>query len=614
MALRQRFIAIAAAAALIAAITPHLSCIPRPEIGEEGEECSSGGKCRKGFVCNDSNICMKANDADGSFGEDGAAVGNDASSDIESGDEDDAGSLQPDAGADSGTSTDSGAPEDTGGDGGIILDTGNDTGHDAGYDAEVPEDAADTGIDDSGVDVGTIPDVGPDAGFDAGCDAGSLPALQVSSITPGIGRLPRGKQVTISGQGFDTVCDGNGVFFTGDPNPAPVISVTATQLKVRIPRNANTGIVTVKVGANEDNSQSVTIVRRLFLTREGSTAAAGQTFSLVNVETMQAFGSGTYQVGQAGQNVKMPTAMVLNPKQWKIYIISADPADEAHAVSVHDYAELTYASTVALTGAGPAYAGLLDEDQDRLLVSHSSGKLSAANTVTEGVANGSPVTLGSAAWGLDLDAKNGRYYVGATHQATGNGIIAIVNRADLSAAAPLDLGAGVVPMDVKYDPDDDRIYAVDFAGAKLHVYDAGTLQKVGASPVTITGATGPMSLSFGGTGADRKVFVACSNNVDHKQLSPHAALAAFNVADLQPVAGSPTDVGIVTTSEDQAGDFDQVRARFAGRDGFVIVTSDFEKNFGVHLPDLSKATINSVTSPFASASSKGNLGIAVEDW
>jgi hypothetical protein len=564
--------------------------------------CSTDDQCGPCEVCA-SGLCAKDDKCDaGTVEWPDTGAGSDGG-DAETTDGGDAGTKD---GGDTGPSDagDAGTPDV----GDAEIPDGGDAETPDGGDVETP-DAGDTGPADAG-DAGP-PDTGTDGGT---CDAGTLPKVQVSSITPGTGRLPRGKQVTISGQGFDTVCNGNEVYFTGDPNPAPVLSVTATQLKVRIPRNANTGVVTVKVGANEDKSQSVTIVRRLFLTREGSAASAGQTFSLINVETMQAFGSGTYQVGQAGQNVKMPTAMVLNPKQWKIYIISADPADEAHAVSVHDYAELTYASTVALTGAGPAYAAVLDEDRDRLLVSHASGKLSAVGTVTESVAVGSPFDLGTAAWGLDLDAKNGRYYIGAKHPATGDGIIAVVNRSDLSVASPIALGAAVIPMDVKYDPDNDRIYAVDFAGAKLHVYDANTLQPVGASPVSIAGAAGPMSIAFGGTGADRKVFIACTNNVDHKQLSPHAAIAAFKVSDLSPVAGSPADVGIVTTSEDQAGDFDQVRARFAGRDGFVIVTSDFEKNFGVHMPDLSKATINSVTSPFSSASSKGNLGIAVEDW
>ncbi|MBI5527113.1 MAG: hypothetical protein HY897_12330 [Deltaproteobacteria bacterium] len=609
------------------------AAIPLDGCGCGGSSCTTSADCETGEVCV-AEICVTgtAMDPDSSFPPyDNTQVG--CSTDDQCGpcevcssglcakdEKCDAGSVQwPDGGAaaDGGDAgpTDGGDAETPDGGDAETPDAG-DAGPTDGGDAEMPDggdagpsDAGDAGPADAG-DAGPV-DAGADGGTDGGdCDAGSLPKVQVANISPGTGRLPRGKQITLSGQGFDPVCNGNQVFFTGDPNPAPVISVTSTQLKVRISRYADTGILTVKVGANEDKSQAVTVARRLFLTREGSAATPGQTFTPFNVELMLA--QGTFAVGQTGQPVKLPTAIVLNPKQWKIYIISADPADEAHAVSVHDYAELSHSSTVALTGAGPGYAGILDEDQDRLLVSHSSGKLSAANTVTEGVANGSPVTLGSAAWGLDLDAKNGRYYVGATHQATGNGIIAIVNRADLSAAAPLDLGAGVVPMDVKYDPDNDRIYAVDFAGAKLHVYDAGTLQKVGASPVTISGATGPMSLSFGGTGADRKVFVACSNNVDHMQFSPHAAIAVFAVSDLQPVAGSPVDVGIVTTSVDQAGDFDQVRTFYDRRDNYVFVTSDFDKGFGVLNPDLIKVTIGSNTSPFQAPYT--NLGIAVEDW
>ena len=518
---------------------------------------------------------------------------------------------------------DAGPPKDAGpSDGG---DTGPVDAGDAG-DAG-PVDAGDTGSVDAG-DAGDTGDTGPvdvgpvDAG-DAGtpdggsCDAGSLPTLKINSISPP-GRQPRGKIFTVQGVGFDTVCKSNQVFFTGDPNPAEITEITSiSQIKVRVPRNATTGIITFKRGSDVDNHINFNLARRLFLTREGSPALAGVTFSVISVDNnMIPFGSGTYQVGSSNppQPVKMPTAVVLNPKQWKLYFISADPGDEAHVVSVHDYADLGYLATFGVTGAGPGYAGLWDEANDRLLVTHQSGMLSVMSTVTDSAIANSPFTVGSAAWGLALDTKNQVYYVASKNATTGNGQIAVLHRNDLTPLAPVDLGAGVIPMDVKYDDANDIVLVADAAGGRVIALNASLgLAPLAASPVTIGATAVPMSIALGGTGADRKAYIACSNNPDHKQASPHATVASIPLPAL--VGGvSPVDVGIVTISDDQAGDFDQVRTAFDAKDSYVFVTSDYDNKFGVLNPDLSKVSFGPNTSPFQSPSSKGNLGIAVEDW
>ena len=523
-------------------------------------------------------------------------------------------------------------PDGSAGDAGLV-DAGDAGPVDAGDAGPVdagdagPVDAGDAGPIDAG-DAGPVDtgDAGPvdtgtgDAG-DAGtgdggsCDAGTLPALVIGAMSPATGKLPRGKIVTFTGQGFDPSCNTNEVYFTGDPTPAQVTSVSGTQLKVRIPRNANTGLITIRAAGRQDTSQMVNIVRRLFLTREGAAASPGQTFSLINVETMQAFASGTYNVGQGGQPVGMPTAVALNPKQWKIYFITSDPANEAHLITIHDYADLTYVSTVAAAaGAGAGYAALFDEENSRLLVTHPSGKLTVLDTTSDVPVAGSPFTVGATATGIELDTKNGVYYVAGKTAITGNGQVAIVKRSDLTVASAKDLGAGVAPSDVKYDVENDLVLVADISSGNVHVFNAGTLGNLPASPIAIEAGAAPMSITIGGTGSSRLAFIACSYNKDHKQQSPHAKVASYSLPLFAVQPSSPQDVSIITTSEDQLGDFDQVRAVYDRRDNFIIVTSDDDKNYGVLNPDLTKVTAGTYTSPFLSPSSKGNLGIAVEDW
>ncbi len=288
------------------------------------------------------------------------------------------------------------------------------------------------------------------------------PNLSIRSILPPAG--PPGTDVVVSGLGFSAIPAQNTVLFNGVL--APVISATPTALGLRVPAQAVTGDVTVRVGVASSNAVVFTVqnpdgrpgfladqialrrgIRALAITSDGRRAyvtnpAANSVTALDLRETR------TLAIIPVGSR---PQAIVIVPDGRRAYVANSGSNDVSVIGIDPDSADYHRVTAAIPTGDRPAVFAISPVTQKLLVVNSGDSTLSI----------------------IDINPANATWHQIVTTLRVGTGGTSIVVSPDGTVAFILT-AAGIVVVDLTTEAV-VRTLRVDTGGTAIVVSPDGTL-------------------------------------------------------------------------------------------------------------------------------------------
>lgn len=460
---------------------------------------------------------------------------------------------------------------------------------------------------DGGVDVSDL----------SGCDINLT--LKVTNREPA-GDLPRGTVLKLRGQGFDNVCGTISVFFSGDPNPAKIVAVQPNEVTVIVPGFAKNGNITVNSFGQTDKSLKLNIIRRMFFSDFGDSLNPGNQFFVLSFPDFIGFKKAKYDINGSF----FPLPLLLDPFNLWVLVISnkIDNEYNGYLINAYDFSNMEFIKNVENVNAKSLISGgMIDYEKERIylismdgyLYVHQMGTLTLLKTIP----------LGVALYGIDIDKVNNRLFLsGVYNNALPSpagppkeyiGAVFIIDRETFKPVGNEVItigGTESILTDVKYHPETNRLFTVDFIAGDLYVFDPDDLGGE-LTPISLAPNSGPMKLTFGKN--NEKVYIVCNNSVEGPR-DATATVRAFDTMTLNEIGGSPFDTQLVTSTS-QSNSKHLVNIVYDDQDGYLFVTTGADKRIGV----IVESTFTYLSSPQSpentyTETSSGNFGIVIEDW
>lgn len=492
----------------------------------------------------------------------------------------------------------------------IDVEDGGDILEDAG-DIDTFEDILDAEIPDDLLDAGDL------LADTFSCDVSTT--LLVTKREP-LGDLPRGTNIKISGQGFDTECGTLSVYFSGDSRPARITEATSNYIRVIVPGFAQSGDITVRSFGQEaklTGSNSFKLQRRTFYTEYGSSTSPGSRFYILSFPNFMDFKNGGYSVGY-----EYPHPILLDPYNLYIIVISRDTTGDTGGtvISAYDFAEVSLIKSVTNTDIKrPVTAAKMDVEKGLIYIISEDGSLYIYEMGT--LEYKQSIHLGVALYGIDLDVEKNRIFIAGIADSSVRsstirrvvgppqdyrGALFVLRRDNFDTIEVVRFGdMNSRGQDLLYYRMANTIFVLDYNSGNLYPIDSENYS-INGEPKYI--GDGPMKMVFG---KDLKNLYVVLNGSSQSPREATAILRGFNVTDMSEVQGSPFDTTLVTsTSSDNSRN--QVNLIYDDLDGYLIVVSNRDNRIAVI--EESDLHFIQISPDNTKTNLSGNLGIVAEDW